>query len=316
MTSAVARLLVALTAIAGLSAVILSLANPTDGEGSVLPRSAQIDATLRSSAIGRPPVFAVTPARPKDLARPHFAKPPSAGLLIDLNNGRVLWSSNPTQVLPIASLTKMMNALVTTASASPQRQLKITSADTSIGGSIVGQLPVGHSLPVETLLSGMLIVSGNDAALALADGLGPGIDAFVARMNARARAMGLHCTHFETPTGLNRYDKSCVRDLARIATALLDQPRLARIVARASQVIEIPYSGKRIRLRNRNPLHQASYPGTFGVKTGHTQAAGWCLVAAAGNNHGQRLLGVLLHSSNTGQQMKVLLDSGFAALKQ
>jgi D-alanyl-D-alanine carboxypeptidase len=235
-------------------------------------------------------------------------------MLIDLGSGRVMWSSNATRILPIASLTKMMNALVAQASGGPSTPVTITGSDTSIGGSTVGVLPAGKSMPLDDLLAGMLVVSGNDAALALADGLGPGRARFVEKMNARAKAMGLTCTHFVTPTGLSSDDRSCARDVASMAAAVISVPRLARIVRKAWDTIPIPGSKKPAKLRNRNPLLQSKYPGVDGVKTGHTTPAGWCLAATATRSGNRRLLGVLLHSPDTGVQMRKLLDLGFQRL--
>lgn len=190
----------------------------------------------------------------------------------------------------------------------------IRKTDTTIGGSVVGGMPAGKSMPVEDLLAGMLVVSGNDAALALADGLGPGRARFTMRMNALARQMGLSCTHFNTPTGLSKGDRSCASDVAKMAAAVLAEPRLARIVRKAWDSIKLPGQAKPVRLRNRNPLLQSNYPGIDGVKTGHTAAAGYCLAASVAREGGQRLLGVLLHSPDTGAQMRHLFDLGLKAM--
>ena len=112
-------------------------------------------------------------------------------------------------------------------------------------------------------------------------------------MNARAHDMGLACTRFSSPDGFeDRGNHSCAADLAAIARQLLRTPRLARIVKRRSASLPFPIKGGRIYLYNNNPLLRSGYPGTTGIKTGYTDAAGRCLVASA--RRGQVRLGVVL----------------------
>jgi D-alanyl-D-alanine carboxypeptidase len=161
------------------------------------------------------------------------------------------------------------------------------------------------------MLNGLLLPSGNDAAIALAQRVSGTVDRFVLRMNEQARALGMACTRFSSPSGfVDRGNHSCAADLAGMARALLDQPRLARIVKRRRAVLPFPIKGGRLFLFNNNPLLRTGYPGTIGVKTGFTDAAGRCLVAAA-ERGGRRLGVVLLHSPNPGRQATVLLDRGF-----
>jgi D-alanyl-D-alanine carboxypeptidase len=244
-----------------------------------------------------------------------FGKAPRAGLLFDLDSGRVLWRYKPAKVVPIASLTKMMTALVVTDQLGAHVRVPITRQALAYQGSGVGLLPRGRSIPLRTMLYGLLLPSGNDAAIALAQRAGGTVQRFVALMNARARAMGLLCTHFTSPSGFqDRGNHSCAADLAAIARAVLREPRLAPIVGAKSAELPFPIRGRKLYLYNNNPLLRAGYPGTTGVKTGYTLAAGPCLVATA--THGGRRLGVvLLDSVNTGDQARRLLDRGFAALR-
>ncbi len=131
-------------------------------------------------------------------------------------------------------------------------------------------------------------------------------------MNDRAREMGLHCTHFTTVSGIiDQGNHSCATDLAVIAHAVLTQPRLAKIVATRDAVLPFPIKGGKLYLYNNNPLLRTQYPGTDGVKTGYTLAAGPCLVAAA--RHGRKWLAVvLLHSDDPPGQAVSLLNAGFA----
>jgi serine-type D-Ala-D-Ala carboxypeptidase (penicillin-binding protein 5/6) len=249
-----------------------------------------------------------------DVIRVPFHRPPRAGLLFDLDTGKVLWRRNPSRVLPIASLTKMMTALIVAGNTTPGELVRITKAARNAPGSRVGMLPKRKPVRVESLLYGLLLPSGNDAAHALADKVAGGSRSFVLTMNAQAQKMSLGCTHYTSPDGfVDAGNHSCAIDLAALARAVLDQPRLARIVASRTAVLKFPTKGGKLYLFNNNPLLRTRYPGTIGVKTGYTDAAGRCLVAAV-RRRGHRLGVVLLHSYDPGLQARKLLDRGFRAL--
>jgi D-alanyl-D-alanine carboxypeptidase len=163
------------------------------------------------------------------------------------------------------------------------------------------------------MLHGLLLPSGNDAAIALALRAAGSQAHFVALMNRRAKRMGLVCSRFSTVSGIkDQGNHSCTPDLAAMARAVLREPRLARIVRRRSAVLRFPIKGHKIYLYNNNPLLREGYHGTTGVKTGYTDAAGRCLVATA--RRGPIRLGVvLLDSPDPGRQATRLLDRGFAA---
>jgi D-alanyl-D-alanine carboxypeptidase len=262
-----------------------------------------------------PTPLAVKLAAP-DMIRMPFHRQPRAGLLFDLDTGRVLWRRNPTRLLPIASLTKMMTALIVAANARPAELVHVTKEARNAPGSRVGLLPKRKPVRVESLLYGLLLPSGNDAAHALADKVAGGSRSFVGLMNAQAQKMGLSCTHYTSPDGyIDAGNHSCAVDLAALARAVLDNPRLARIVGSRSAVLRFPTKGGKLYLFNNNPLLRTGYPGTIGVKTGYTDAAGRCLVAAVRRN-GHRLGVVLLHSYDPGTQAEKLLTRGFQALNR
>jgi len=241
-----------------------------------------------------------------------FKEPPRSGLLFDLDTGEVLWRRLPARILPIASLTKMMTALIVVQRSAPDDKVRVTKEALAYKGSAVGVLPKGKRIKLETMLNGLLLPSGNDAAIALAQRMSGTVARFVARMNDQARRLGLECTRFSSPDGFeDAGNHSCAVDLAALARAVLDQPRLARIVRRRRAVLPFPIKGGRLYLFNNNPLLRTGYPGAIGVKTGYTDAAGRCLVAAAQRN-GRRLGVVLLHSPDPGKQARQLLDRGFA----
>lgn len=248
----------------------------------------------------------------------HFRTPfhLASGILFSVWTGRVLWAQNAGRRRPIASLTKLMTALIVAARTGPRDPVLITRQAVDFSGSGVGLLPLGKRVPVRSLLYGLLLPSGNDAAIALAQHVAGTQDAFVQEMNQRAREMQLDCTHFASPSGIvDRDNYSCTSDLAVLAHAVLQQPELAPVVASRSAVIPFPIKGGKLYLYNNNPLLLADYPGTDGVKTGYTQAAGPCLVAAV--RRGSAWLGVvLLDSVNPAAQAEKLFDAGFAKLAQ
>jgi serine-type D-Ala-D-Ala carboxypeptidase (penicillin-binding protein 5/6) len=245
----------------------------------------------------------------------HFKNPPTAGLLFDLRTGRVLWSRHPRRVLSIASLTKMMTALLVVRSKPPDANVRITRQALAYRGSGVGILPKRKLVQLETLLFGLMLPSGNDAAIALAQKVTHGsVRRFVRRMNRQARRLGLTCTHYSGPDGFDdRGNKSCARDLSVLARLILRDHRLRRIVRTRKAVRPFPVKGHRIYLYNNNTLMRRGYHGVTGVKTGFTSKAGHCLVASA--KRGRVHLGVvLLHSPDTGDQGARLLDRGFRAM--
>jgi D-alanyl-D-alanine carboxypeptidase (penicillin-binding protein 5/6) len=206
----------------------------------------------------------------------------------------------------------MMTALVVAGRLGASERVRVPREALRYRGSGMGVLRAGKATKVETLLHGLLLASGNDAAIALAVRTSGSQRAFVARMNLEAQRMGLTCTRFASPSGIvDRGNHSCAADLAVLGRAVLDRPWLARIVGRRRAVLPFAIKGGRIHLANHNPLLRAGYPGTLGVKTGYTRAAGRCIVAAA-RRAGRRLGVVLLHSPDPGRQARKLLGRGFA----
>ena len=274
--------------------------------------------TAGPAAIGgqgtAPSPLAVRLDDPVDTVRMEFKHPPRAGLMFDLDTGRVLWRRKPSRVLPIASLTKMMTALLVAERIPRGARVPITRETLRYTGSGVGLFKRGKRIRVETMLHGLLLPSGNDAAIALAQrAAGGSVNRFVRYMNEKAEQLGLVCTHFSTPSGFSDKDNhSCAADLAAIGRAVLREPRLANIVSKREAVLPFPIKGGKLYLYNHNPLLRQGYPGTTGIKTGFTDAAGQCLVATA--RRGPVKLGVvLLDSPNPGKQATQLLDRGFKA---
>ncbi len=240
-----------------------------------------------------------------------FHTPPRAGLLFNLDTGQVLWQRNPYTRLRIASLTKMMTALLTVLSAPPDAPVLVTKQAIESAGSKVGVLPLRRHVRLESMLYGLLLPSGNDAAVALAQHVSGSVSRFVTRMNAEAAQLGMGCTHYSSPSGyIDQYNFSCAADLALLAHVDLRQPRIASIASTYTAELPFPIRGGHLYLYNNNPLLIYHYPGLTGLKTGYTLAAGRCLVATA-ERSGVRLGVVLLHSPDPGTQASYLLNRGF-----
>jgi D-alanyl-D-alanine carboxypeptidase len=291
--------------------VLLIAGNASDGG----PPASGVAPLIAQAAQHQRNRFARAPAPAAEQVRVRFHKPPRSGILVDLDSGKVLWSLRPERVLPIASLTKMMTALLVAERARESDRVLITRAAVDYQGSGVGLLPLHRRIALRTLLYGLLLPSGNDAAIALAQHVAGGsVARFVELMNAHARALGLGCTRFASPSGfVDRGNHSCAPDLALLARLILRSRELAPIVAARTAAFRFPIKGGRIFLYNNNPLLRTGYPGADGVKTGYTVAAGRCLVASAHRGE-DRLIVVLLHSGDPPDQARRLLDLGFRAL--
>lgn len=246
----------------------------------------------------------------RDAFRMRFRRPPAAGLVFDLATGEVLWRRDPVGVRPVASLTKVMTALVVTTRTRPRDRVRVPAAALRYTGRGVGVLKRGRRVPVEALLSAALITSANDAAIALAHHVGGSVRGFARLMNERARLLGLGCTRFVSPHGLERRNRSCAADLAAMTRLAMAERRIAAIARVPYTQIRAAVRGKRLYLATTNPLLAAAHRGTIGLKTGYTTAAGRCLVAVV--RRGGRTLGaVLLDSPNPGEQARRLLERAF-----
>ncbi len=238
-----------------------------------------------------------------------WRKPPRAALVFDVASGDSLYRRRATEELPIASLTKIMTALAVTGATEPGEVVRIPKG-LRYEGSAVGLLPLGRRVPLEPLLAGLMIVSGNDAALALADHVSGSERRFVAKMNEQARLWNLDCTRFATPHGLSNGDRSCAVDLAVMTRLAMREPRIVRLARRAQAAYRFPIKGRKLYLSGHNPLIRAGYPGAIGLKTGYTDAAGRCFVGVA-RRAGRTFGVVLLDSPDPGKQAARLLDLAF-----
>jgi D-alanyl-D-alanine carboxypeptidase (penicillin-binding protein 5/6) len=221
-------------------------------------------------------------------------------VLVEFASGQFLAGENLDEKLEPASLTKLMTAYL---GFSALRQKTLTREQsvsiserawrTGMGESRMF-LPVGQKAIIDDLLKGMIVQSGNDAAVALAEAIAGSEEAFVAQMNREAKRLGMNHTHFKNATGLPDAEHlATARDLATLASALLrDFPEE---YARYYSLREFRYNN--IHQKNRNILLGRADTGVDGMKTGYTEAAGWCLIASALRGE-RRLLSVVLGASS------------------
>jgi serine-type D-Ala-D-Ala carboxypeptidase (penicillin-binding protein 5/6) len=238
-----------------------------------------------------------------------WGKPPRAALVFDVDNGDSLYRHRSTHKLPIASLTKIMTALAVTSATRPGEVVRVPKG-LRYEGSAVGLLPLGRRVRIEPLLGGLMIVSGNDAAIALADHVSGSERRFVALMNEQARLWNLDCTRFATSHGLSDGDRSCAVDLAVMTRLAMREPRIASLARHAQASYRFPIKGRKLYLSGHNPLIRAGYRGAIGLKTGYTDAAGRCFVGVA-RRDGRTFGVVLLDSPDPGKQAAKLLDLAF-----
>jgi D-alanyl-D-alanine carboxypeptidase (penicillin-binding protein 5/6) len=245
-----------------------------------------------------------------------FKHPPVAGILFDVKTGAVLWQRNPRLKHPIASLTKMMTALIVATNDRPGEHVLVSRKATQTSGSATGLLPRGKKVPLEALLQALIMISANDAAVALAEHDGGTATRFVKSMNRQAKAMGLQCTHYSTPNGLrDRNNYSCPVDLAELARADLANRRIAEIAQTRYAKPRFPIKGRHLYLSNNHYFLQRGLPGlpqaqVTGLKTGFTDPAGRCYVTTA-RVGGHHLGVVLIHSPDPITQVPALLRAGF-----
>ncbi len=233
--------------------------------------------------------------------------PAKAAYLIEANSGRVLAAQNETERLPMASTTKIMTALLAIESGRLEETVTVADAAVGVEGSSM-YLKRGEKLPLRDLVCGLMLTSGNDAAVAIAYFLDGSPAAFAERMNEKAVELGLFDTHFVTPNGLHDpAHYTTAKDLTLLGAAALENPVFAEIVS-----VQYHKTGgtNPHTLKNKNRLLW-EYEGGIGVKTGYTKAAGKCLVFAA-ERGGMKLVGAVLNCPTMWNTAKSLLDAGFS----
>ena len=229
----------------------------------------------------------------------------TAAILMDADSGRVLYEHQADRKMLIASTTKIMTALVALREGNLSDMVTVSREAAYTEGSSM-YLKEGEQLSLETLLYGLMLCSGNDAAVAVAQHVGGSVEAFVERMNETARELGMTGTSFANPNGLDHEKHySTARDMAVLACAAMENETLLRIVSTKSVTV-----GGRT-MTNHNKL-LSWQEGCLGLKTGYTKAAGRTLVTCAERN-GQRLVAVTLQDGNDWADHQALFEHGFSA---
>ena len=229
----------------------------------------------------------------------------SSAILVDVDSGRVLYEQNADARMLIASTTKILTALVAIEEGNLSDTVTVSRQAALTEGSAM-YLQEGEQLTLETLLYGLMLCSGNDAAVAIAEHVGGSQEKFVSMMNRRAKELGMENSSFANPNGLDDEDHySTARDMARLACAAAGNETLMRIASTKSITI-----GGRT-MTNHNKLLRYM-DGCTGLKTGFTKAAGRTLVSCAEQN-GQRLAAVTLQDGNDWADHQALYEYGFSA---
>lgn len=264
---------------------------------------------------GSPSPFPTVLETPRPAPRPPAIRSRLA-VLEDTRTGQDLYGKRSSDRHPIASLTKIMTALLVLGRTEPDELVTISRTAALTPPSDIG-LKEGERLTVHDLLEGLMLSSANDAAVALAEHVSGSSAAFVKLMNRRAAALGMRRTHFASPNGLDDRGYSTARDLATLASVAMRTPAFRKLVATKMADVEGPPGKEDRELQNRNVMLWL-YRGATGVKTGFTFDAGWCLVATA-TRHGRHLVAVVLGAPTQGasfSEAASLLNYGFAQFQE
>jgi D-alanyl-D-alanine carboxypeptidase (penicillin-binding protein 5/6) len=234
--------------------------------------------------------------------------------VIDVESGRLLYEKDADKPMRIASLTKIMTAIVALEESDLQEKVKVGPEAVGVEGSSI-YLKQGEEIPLEHLLYGLMLRSGNDAAVAIAEHVGGSLDGFVMMMNEKAEYLGLEQTHFENPHGLDAPEHySSAADMARLTAYALRNPHFKTIVS--TPVKTVPWPGEEWHRKwyNKNKMLRL-YPGADGVKTGYTKLSKRTLVSSATRN-GRQLAAVTLAAPDDWNDSMHLLEYGFTQYEQ
>lgn len=234
----------------------------------------------------------------------------TSGLIVNNNTGEILFDKNRDTPRPIASLTKIMTAIIALEHTSLEENVVIDKESANIGENVMG-ISEGEQYSVEELLYGLLMNSGNDSAYAIAKHTAGSVPNFVEWMNFKAAELNLRNTHYADPSGLNDGNYSTPEDLVKLTRYAMQNPKFREMVG----TIETELIGDNhtyLFLQNQTNL-LTTYPGVIGVKTGYTEAAGLCLITYA-ENEGQPLIGVVLNSMDRKGDMILMLDYAYKQL--
>jgi D-alanyl-D-alanine carboxypeptidase (penicillin-binding protein 5/6) len=251
-------------------------------------------------------IFSYNVSAPKAVEITVSAK---SAVVMEAATGRVLYQKNADEKMPMASTTKIMTALVAVENGNLSDTVTVGQNASGVEGSSIW-LSAGETMTLSDMLFGLMLASGNDAAVAIAEHVGGSVDAFVDMMNAKARDIGAYNTHFANPNGLPADDHyTTAYDLALISSHAMRNKTFCEIVK--TQYKTLPWEGHewdRV-VKNKNKILW-NYEGGNGVKTGYTKEAGRCLSAAA-ERDGMQLVSVVLSAPDMFNDCMALMDYGF-----
>ncbi len=306
--TAVVSLLIILVALLGSAHPFLgALAAGHLTGGGKNAKSASVTFPVDSAGSTGMPRYA---AMPLDIDHPPPVLWAESAVVMDETNGTILYAKNPDEHLAMASTTKLMTAVVALAHASPDEIITVTADAANTGGASIG-IHTGEKYTLRDLLYGMLMVSGNDAAEAIADGIGGNVDTFVGWMNQTAKTLGMTNTHYVNPHGLDDDGHySSALDLAILGRFALQIPLLQTMTTVHTYAIAASAEHPAKNFTNEHePLWW--YPGADGGKPGWTDNANFVDVLSAVRN-GHHLLGVIMDSHNDWvTDIRDLLNWGF-----
>lgn len=289
----------------------------------LVPLDATPSVTADASATATtPPTVAATPSVSADSTTPPPTLSATAAELYDATSGKTLLTLSPDTSLPMASTTKIMTAVVALTYGHLDQRITVGADTVAIenGGTSVAGLRLGETLSLQNLLYCLMLPSGDDAAIAIADGVAGSQSSFVAMMNLEAGFLGLSHTHYENPHGLDAPGHfTSVSDLVKLTAYAMKSPTFAKIVATPSMTIPATATHHEFTLVNTNELlpgEPFAYDGAIGVKTGFTGPAGYCLVFVAQRPSGLLIGAVLGEPTYDGRftDARSLLDWAYTQL--
>jgi len=228
--------------------------------------------------------------------------------LVSADTGEVIYAKREREKRPMASTTKIMTGLIASEYERPDEIVTVSAnAESQEGSSIY--LKKGEKISLDDLLCGLMLNSGNDAAVAIAEHIGKNVESFAELMTKKAKEIGANDTNFKNPNGLDEEGHyTTAYDLALIAAHAMKNENFAKTVATKNSTAALE-SGQILYFKNHNKLLDM-YEGANGVKTGFTKASGRCLVSAA-EREGVRLIAVTLNAPDDWNDHKKMLDYGF-----
>lgn len=236
-----------------------------------------------------------------------------SSVLLVADTGEIVYGKNENQKLPMASTTKIMTSLLALEYGNPAKEITVTDEMLKVEGTSIGLL-AGDKVSLSTLVSGMLLESGNDAANVTAFAVSGGVKPFLELMNSRAKEIGMNNTSFDTPSGLdseNHY--STAYDMALLGACAIKNPQFLSICSKEQEAVYYGNPPYRRTLTNHNKL-LSMCDGCIGIKTGFTKKSGRCLVSAVRRNN-ITLVAVTLSAGDDWNDHQKLFDYGFSVVK-